>query len=303
MATGITARTSFSEAVPIINHAARSRGEFPFVSHKLTDMQKLGPNEGDKWRELLFGQLTAQSIGAHDVLDSFQDLGGESVIEIEPAYSGIATKVTNAAYKRLSSVAVAQIGNRTGDALMRKLNDDTIAVFDTATSTLGTAGNVGTYGLVAAGVSRVRTGDKSTSSTTHEPWTGPIVAVMNSYQVKHIQDEVTAGIGTYTVPTGMTEDYFKRGITDMTVAGASIAVDDNIPIDSSSDARGAIFAQGKDGAIVTVEEEGLKTYSRFDPSYGGGADEIFTYKSWQHGERGGGIWMFKYVTDSTPPTS
>jgi hypothetical protein len=47
----------------------------------------------------------------------------------------------------------------------------------------------------------------------------------------------------------------------------------------------------------------IKTETRRDPSFGGGADEVFMTDEYTFIERSAGNWAYSHLSDSTLPTS
>lgn len=148
------------------------------------------------------------------------------------------------------------------------------------------------FGHVTAAVSRI-------GSNVNEPSYSPVFTVLHGFQIKDIQDEILAGVGTYTVPDGMTEEVFRQGFRG-SVANSNVMEDGNITINATPDARGATHSRE---AVVCVLGMGIKTETRRDPSYGGGADETFMTDEYGYGERSAGNWAWAHLSDATAPTS
>ena len=148
------------------------------------------------------------------------------------------------------------------------------------------------FGHVTAAVSRI-------GSNATEPSMSPIYTVLHGFQIKDIQDEVLAGVGTYTIPTGMTEETFRKGFRG-SVANSNVFEDGNITVDATPNARGATHSKE---AVVCVLGMGIKEETRRDPGFGGGADESFITDEYGYGERSAGNWAFAHLSDATAPTS
>ena len=56
-------------------------------------------------------------------------------------------------------------------------------------------------------------------------------------------------------------------------------------------------------AVVCVNGMALKTETRRDPGFGGGADELFMTDEYGFAERSAGNWAFAHLSDATAPTS
>lgn len=128
---------------------------------------------------------------------------------------------------------------------------------------------------------------------------GTIVTVLHGFQIKDIQDELKSGVGTYAIPSGITEDVFRRGFQG-TVGGTNVYEDGNIAINATPDARGAVHARE---AIVMVQGMSPRSTTRRREEIGGGAEEMFIYDEYGLGERSAGNWLYGVLTDATAPTS
>jgi hypothetical protein len=217
----------------------------------------------------------------------------DTLLQSEPTMTQILVKVTDRTYRKIADVVESKMGTLAGNAMMRKKNDDYLALFSTFSGAADPgAGNPLSFGHIAASVNRVK-------SNTTEPSMAPVHAVLHGYQIKDLQDEVLAGVGTYTVPTGMTEDVFRKGFAG-TVAGANVWEDGNISIDASDDAIGAVHSQE---GVVAVSGMTIKTETRRDPSFGGGADEVFMTDEYSFVERAASVWCYGQTSDAQAPTS
>ena len=188
----------------------------------------------------------------------------------------------------------ADVGKLAQNAMQRYKDQNYLALF----STFGSGASPGTgnpmqSGYLAAAKARIR-------SNATEPGVGPIHAIFHGYPLKDIRDEIVSGVGTYVIPSGMTEQVYKQGFVGMTVDSVNIWEDGNIIIDSTPDANGAVHLQD---AVVEVQGRNLKRYERELPDYGGGGKEWFWYDEFAFGERNAGVWAFLMKADATAPTS
>ena len=174
--------------------------------------------------------------------------------------------------------------------MARKKDTDLIAIAQSATTDLGTAGQPMESGFVAAAVSRI-------NSNATEPWDGPTATVLHGYQKKDIQDELVAGIGTYTVPLGLTADVFLRGWSGATLYDSELWTDGNISVSSADDAIGFTFANGAGGAIVHVEGAEARMITDRKENIGQGAEIMYATDDYGNGVRQQ-AWMFAYTTDA-----
>ena len=117
--------------------------------------------------------------------------------------------------------------------------------------------------------------------------------------LKDVQDDIVAGIGTYTIPAGLTEETFRRGFRG-SLFNSNVFTDGNITVDSLDDAKGGTFARM---AMVLVEGFSPTAYTEFMPAKGGGADALWMYDEYALGERSAGNWLFELYSDATAPTT
>jgi len=291
MPSGTTTSVSLAASMPLVIQSARLQREFVAVMTKLVDRQRLDNGDGTTWNEILLNKLTAQGVSESTDLRKNPQEMIDTLFSIHPTMAGLSIKFTRKAQRTISPKVAAQTGVHGARAVARKVDTDLIAAAQSATTNLGTAGNPITYGLVSSASSRI------TGNTT-EPYDGPKYLVARSFQVKDLQDEIVAGLGTYPVPPGLSEDIYRRGFTG-TIANMEAYTDDNIPIDSSDDA--IAFAFGREG-IVHVETTMPNAYTEFLPGFGGGTDVMYYYEEYGNGIRQQ-AWLYAITADSAVPTN
>ena len=147
-------------------------------------------------------------------------------------------------------------------------------------------------GLISAAISRIL-------GNTTERGVGPVYTVLHPFQLKDVQDQITTGVGTYAIPSGLTEEVFRRGFSG-SLYNTEVFTDGNIAIDSASDSKGGVFAKE---AVVLVDGFGPKVETDRLIRYGGGANELIIYDEYAYGERSAGNWMYEIYTDTTAPTA
>ena len=291
MASGKTTTGALSDSLPVVIDSARIVREFPGVMTKSVDRVKLPEGTGLAWNEISLAQIEAQAVTETTTFDNPQLLS-DTLLTITPTVTGITTVITDRTMQRISKNVVSQIGKLAQNAIERKKDEDGIATLDGATTSLcGTATTL-TSGHIAAAANRI-------VGNVTEPATSALMTVLHPYQLKDIQDEVVAGIGTYAVPQGLTDDYFRKGFSG-TLYNTNVMEDGNIPINSTPDAKGGVFARE---AIILVQGHDLRTETKRLPEYGGGADQLFIYDEYAYGERSAGNWLFEIMSDATVPTS
>jgi len=291
MASGSTTTAALADSLPTVIASARIVREYEGVMPQLVDKVTLGEGIGLSWNEISLAQLTAQAITETTELDNPQQIS-DTLFTITPTVVGIETLITERVAARISKNAYAKIGALAQNAIQRKKDEDGIVVLDGATTSLCGTGSTLTSGHISAAVVRI-------SSNTTEPGNPPYRCVLHGYQIKDIQDEITAGVGTYPVGTGLTARVFAEGFKGM-VGGAQIYEDGNISIDSSADAKGGVFAKD---AIVLVQGRSPKVKTKDRPEIGGGATSLYHYDEYAYGERSSGSWLFEIYSDATAPTS
>lgn len=291
MPSGVTNTGVLSDSLPTVIQSARIIREFAGVMPRLVDRQKLGEGEGLNWNEIALSQITAQDITESTKLENYQQLV-DTLFSVSPAQVGLAIKVTDRAKRRITKNVAALIGSLGQRAMNTKKDKNLLAIGASATTDLGTAGNPMTTGLVSAASARI------TGNTTEAGVDMPKYLVATSFHVKDLQDEVVAGVGTYAIPAGLTEDTFRRGFNG-TLYNLEVFTDDNISVDGSDDAIAMAF--GRD-AIVHVEGYSPRAVTVRDESYGGGADIMYMYDEYATGIRQQ-VWLYAITADSTAPTS
>lgn len=285
-----------ADSLDDVRSSARVQREFDPVMVQVVDTTKLAENIGTAWQEILINRMTAFNIDElTDLSQSPQEIV-DSKFSISPVQMGISVIVTSRAKARINKLVVAKLGVGIERAMSRKKDKDLLAVAASASTNLGTAGNPMESGFVAAAAARI-------AGNTTEPWSGPQVTVLHPFQTKDIQDELTAGIGTYTVPVGKSADAWNAGFDGPTLYGTDLRNDGNIPINTSDDATGFTFAKGAEGAIVHVTGMSAEYRTKMLDTVGHRGAELM----WATDEYGNGIrqqaWLYAYTTDATAPVN
>ena len=295
MATGETTSGSLTDALPEIVADARIVKEFEGTWMRTTDVKKQTPNTGLNWTEFALSQLAGQDITESTNNQNFQQLAG-TLLSIEPTMSQIIIKITDRTFRKIASVVKGKFGSLAGNAMARKQDEDYLALFSTfATGTSPGAGNPISFGHIAAAANRVK-------SNVTEPTNAEVFSVLHGFAIKDIQDEVLAGVGTYTIPEGMTAETFRKGFAG-SVAGSNVFEDGNITIDSANDGNGATHS--REGVVAAIGME-IKQETDRDLYFGGGADIISLVNEYAFVERKSGsaqVWAYLHISDLLAPTS
>lgn len=294
MATGETTTGSLTDALPSIIAEGRIVKENAGTWMRTTDVRRQKANTGRSWQEFALSQIAAQDITETTDNRNFQQLQG-TLFQVEPTMTQIILKITDKTFRNLSSIVIGKFGSLSGNAMSRKDDEDYLALFSTFVTTASPgSGNPLSFGHIAAAKSNI------TSNVT-EPSLAEVFSVLHGFQIKDIQDEVLSGVGTYTIPVGMTADVFKRGFSG-TVAGSNVFEDGNIDI-PSSDANGATHSREGVVAIIGLDR---KPETDRDLFFGGGADVISLVSEKAFAERKSGttqVWAYLHQSDATTPTS
>jgi len=293
MATGYTTTDALQDSLPSWISSARVIRLHEGIMSQLVDKPKPpAEGEGINWNEISIANLTSQSITETTDLDDNPQQLADTLLTVTPTMAGIHVLITDRTYARISKNASSLLGGQAERALLKKIDEDGIAVLDSATTSLCGAGTTLHSGYIRAATNRI-------SSNATERGNPPFRCVLHGYQIKDIEDEITAGVGTYPVGEGITARVFAEGFRGM-IGGAQIYEDGNISIDSGLDAKGGVFAQE---AIVLIQELVPKVEMKRQPSIGGGATSVYHSTIYAYGERSSGNWLFEIYSDATAPTS
>lgn len=294
MAAGKTTTGSLADSLPTIIAEARVVREFPGQVPKLADRYRLDEGEGLDWNEIALSQMDAQTVTETTTLDNPQQYA-DTLLTITPTVTGITTIVTDRTYRRISKNVAGQMGGVAQAAIERKKDEDGLTTLDGATIELGASATPVEFSDFSHAVDRVKIGD------ANEPSNSPIYGALHAYHITDVKDQITAGVGTYAVPQGITEETFKRGFNG-TLGGANIFEDGNITIDGTPDCKSFIFARF---GLILVEGHSLRTATKRREEYGGGADQLFIYDEYAFGERLAaattGAFIAEILGDATAP--
>ncbi len=291
MASGRTHLQDLNDSIPTVIAAARIIREFEGVMVRLSDRTNLADGTGDKWNEISLAKLNAQGVTETTELNNPQKIQ-DTLFSVEPTIVGVQTIITDKTMRRITKKVAAKIGTLAQSAIQRKKDQDGLTLLDSATVSLGGAGTTMHEGLVSAAMARI------TGNTT-ERGTGAMYTVLHPFQLKDVQDQITNALGTYAIPSGITEEFFRRGFNG-TLYNTEVFTAGNLTIDSLDDAKGGVFARE---SIVLVDGFGPKVETDRLIRYGGGANELIIYDEYAYGERSPGNWLYEVYTDATVPSA
>ena len=273
---------------------ARQRREFPTdIMPKLSDRVTLEEGTGTQWHEFIAESLAAQNYGETDTIDNPQELDG-TLLSASPQLVAIQWFVGRRVQARLSQRAFATFGTLGQNAIQRKKDIDGHALFASATTTLGATGTTGTHGHVLAMARRIRV-------DATEPGPQPISGVFHGYTIHDFQSEILSGVGTYPIPSGMTEQVFRGGFMG-SIGDVIIWEDGLINVDSVPDTRGGVFSSGPGGAVILVQGLSPWRETKDRPEKGYGGVDVWLKDEYVYLERSAGNWLFGHLADGTAPT-
>jgi hypothetical protein len=275
----------------VVIDAARIVREYEGVYNRTCEMQRLPDGTGINWDEISLAALTAQDITETTELDNPQQVE-DTLLSGEPTMTGIQIRFTDRAKARISKKVAAKTGVLGQNAMNRKKDGTYLTLLDTATTSLCGAGTPWSAGYVGAAVARIQ-------GNATERSVGTIHTVVHPFQLKDAQDEITAGVGTYAIPTGISAEIYRKGFKG-TAYDSNMWTDGNITIDGSDDAKGGTHSTE---AVVCIQGRRPRTARVRQEHIGGGAVDIFMYDDYTFIERQAGQWMFEQYSDALAPTA
>jgi len=284
-----------NDSLDDIRSSARTIREYGPVMARLVDNTTLKTNIGLDWKEVFLNKLYAGNIEEMTDLEQSPQEIVDGVFSIRPTAIGMSLFVTDRTKARINSLVAAKMGVLVENAMSRKKDIDIIAIAQTFTTDLGTPGQPMESGFIGAMVAQI-------ANNATEPWDGPTATVLHGFQLKDVQDELVASIGTYPVADGLTREVFLRGYSGGTVYGSNVWVDGNIPVDANDDATGFTFASGAGGAIVFVQGMASRMKTERKENIGTGAEILYTTDEYGLGLRQN-AWGGTYTTDVTAPVN
>lgn len=293
MASGYTTTDALADSLPSWIASARVVAMHEGKMSQLVDNPP--PNkegEGINWNEISIANLTAQAITETTDLDDNPQQLSDTLLTVTPTMFGVHVLITDRTYARISQNASALFGGLAERAVKKKIDKDGLTVLDGATTSLCGAGTTLHSGYISAAANRIL-------GNATEPGEPPVRCVLHSFQIKDIEDQITAGVGTYPVGEGITARVFAEGFRGM-IGGAQVYDDGNITIDGSDDAKGGVFAQK---GIVLIQELKPKVEFKRQPNIGGGSTSAYHSTIYAYGERSSGNWLYEIYSDATAPTS
>jgi len=290
MASGETFTSNLANSLNTMVAEARLVREYKAVAAELVERHTLSPQTGLDWREISVARGTAQRVPETSRLNNPQQLT-DTVLSITPSVIGIQTTFSDRVILRIAKETWRVLGAWRQNAINRLVDTDILAVADSAGTSIPGAGSTLVSGNIQAMGIRI-------SGNTTEPAPDPIRAILHSFQTHDLTTELTGGIGTYPTGEGITADVYRNKFRGM-IGSVEVFVDDNINIDSSTDAHGMVFAKA---AVLHIEGRSPYTRTKDEPDLGGGGTSIYLYSENGNGQRSANNWLFRCLSDATVPT-
>ena len=287
---GETTTGSLRTALPAIVGDARIVHEEEGTYMRTTDHRRQQPGTGLEWTEFAVDQMQADDITEATQNENYQTFSG-TLISVEPDMTQIVIKITDRTYRKIADIVEGKLGTIAGNAMARKKDEDYLDLFSTFSTTVSPGtGNPLSFSYIAAGVNNIQ-------SNTTETSKAEVYTVLHGFQKYDIQNEILAGVGTYTVPDGLTEEVFRKGFSG-TVAESNLFTDGNITVDTVPDANGAVHARE---GVISVDALELRKATDRDELFGGGADIIILTAEYAFKVRLAN-WVYLLKADATAPT-
>lgn len=291
-AQGLTTTTDLADSVPTIIAEARQVREYAGRMSQLVDRRTLGRGLGLNWNEVSMAQVTAMAITETTVNDNAQTLS-DTLFTIRPQKIQVLIFVSDTVRDRISKIAFRELGGLAMNAIVRKKDQDGLVILQGAGTNVAGAGTTLVSGNIAAAQTQI-------AGNTTEPGEGPYNSVLHSFQLKDIHSEITSPVGTDELTSGVSANVFRSGFYRGTISTVNMVNDDNIAIDSSTDATGGVWAKR---GIVMVQGRSMRVETKREPGVGGGGNKVFTNDEFAYGERSSGNWLRGVPSDATVPTS
>lgn len=295
MASGFTTTSALADSLDDIRASARLVNESKGVIASTADKRVLGKGTGTTWQEVSYAHLVATAVTETTQNDNFQQIS-DALIGVTPTKVQITVLITDIVRNQMIREGVKLIGELAMNAVVRKREEDGVVVLDGATTTLGTTATT----LASSSLTGCRS--RAVGNTSEA---APVDAVFyfigHPYHIKDLADEITAGVGTYPVPSGLSAEVFRNGLKGE-IGGILIKESMHITPNSTPDAIGGVYPGGKGGALLLIEDAEIKTELERLPRTGGGSDAITVTAMYGYGERSPGNWLYRTIGDATDPS-
>jgi hypothetical protein len=287
MATGLNLIADVDNIVVPMLAASRYTIEHETLMKQLTRNVRLEDRAGESYREPKWNTMTAQSLTRGVDMSNGQKLS-DTLQTFTPSEVGIQVYLEKQLVRTRRDDMFTVAGKVMGLALSRKLDIDGLAMLDSFSLALGTAGTALTWEYISAA--------KTAIMGRSEPGPMPIYGAFHPHMLHPLAKDL-APTGTYPVPSGVSQEVIEQGFVAKSLAGVSIFQDGNITIDASDDAKGGVWSKE---ALILV----MVGFPGIEKEYDSSLRAWELNQVWEYiwGEREDG-WGREMLFDAVSPTS
>lgn len=302
MATGTNLTTDIDQAVRPMLAATMMTNEQAVVMKPLVRKVTLEKNAGGTYQEPKLGTFAdAQDLDEGIAVTQSQKMS-DTLLTSTPTEIGHKVVITKRAVDTRRDNLLRQIGVLAGNSMARKEDKTGLLMLDGFSNSLVGAGNPVTAAHVGAAVTAIKAGTTGSAGALANgeppPKNSPISVVLHPNQMWPLKKNIAAGVGTYPVPSGISEQVLKSSVLPAGLWGVTGGFHEagNLTIDSSDDAKGGIFAKD---ALLIVDSE-VDSRSRYD-------DDLRAYvvvqTKWQSWGEYSDAWGREIAADASIATS
>lgn len=255
-----------ADTIPTIISEARHTEQFKEVISKLVWRITKGMKRGSTVNLPYWGTVTANPLTEGVDMVNPQAMEDTNV-PFTPAEVGTQILVTKNTVEDNQEDVIRAAGVILGNAMVVKRESDLAGQFDDGTNTMGGADTALTLGHLAAAWADL----SGVTPANGGPAPKPYVAVHHPFVLLDLVDVFTPTAANMTilplpgVGAGIAEETL-RNYTLGRVFGMTVFESGNISIDSSDDAKGAVFAAGKGGGLVLATAREWDVEPEYDAS-------------------------------------
>ena len=252
----ITTDSVMADTVPTVLENARFTEQFSAIMSGLVWKIRKKLHDGKNVNVPIFGTITARAL-TEGVDNTVSETMSDSLVTITPAEVGAKLILTDKLVRDDSEDIKAAAGRLLGAAMELKRDQDLLALFSTAATTLGTS-DVATLGQIAAAWAIIKGNPVSNGG----PGPGSLAYVQHPYVLLDLVDVFTplvASASIQAVSDSINEVVRTYGLGKL--FGMPVIQDGNIDTTTvANSALGGVFCTGEGGAIIlaTAAEWGIE---------------------------------------------
>ena len=247
-----TTTATLTDTIPTIIEEARFTEQYKEVISKLCWRITKEIHKGSTVNLPYWGTVTANTLKEGIDMVSPQAMKDTSVT-FTPSEVGAQILLTDKLIRDDQEDVIRAAGVILGDAMLSKREGDLAGQFDDGTTSLGGTGTTLTLGHLAAAWATL----SGVTLANGGPAPKPYVAVHHPFVLLDLVDVFTPTAANMTilplpgVGAGIAEEALRNYVVGR-VFGMTVLESANISIDSTPDAKGAVFAAGRGGGLVLV---------------------------------------------------